>query len=336
MRNLGPVAAALDLRRLERTLGSKALELFFESLAAVGRLYPLARLDRHGVEVERDLAYRDGGLPEHRLDVYRPQQRGDTPLPVCLYLHGGGFRILSKETHWLMGLLFARRGYVVFNASYRLAPQHPFPAALEDAAAALAWVARNAAAFGGDLSRLVIAGESAGANLATALTVCCCFERPEPVARQVHALNLVPRGLVPDCGILQTSDVERFARRRRLPRFVNARLLEVGRGYLPDGGGPGRELADPLCILEDGAVPARPLPPTSVAVGTADPLLDDTRRLAAALERRGVPCQARYFPGEVHAFHAFIWREAARTCWRGTFEFLEEHLPHSWHAAPVL
>ncbi|MFH1812461.1 MAG: alpha/beta hydrolase [Pseudomonadota bacterium] len=336
MRRLRHVYDDLDLKRLERQLGSRAMEVLFESLAALGRLHPMARLERHGVEVLRDVAYRDGNLREHRLDVYRPVQRGTEPLPVCLYLHGGGFRILSKETHWLMGLLFARRGYVVFNASYRLAPQHPFPAALEDAGDALAWVAHNAPAFGGDLSRLVLAGESAGANLATALSVCCCFERPEPVARTVYELGVVPRGVVPACGILQASDAERFGRRKKLPRFVEARMLEVGHGYLPDGGGPGRELADPLCLLEQDTPSQRPLPAFYIPVGTSDPLLDDTRRLAAALERRGVPCKASYFPGEVHAFHAFIWREAARTCWRETFEFLEQHVPHDWVPQPLI
>ena len=50
-----------------------------------------------------------------------------------LYVHGGGFRILSKDTHWIMGLAFARRGFLVFNIGYRLAPKHPFPAAIADA-----------------------------------------------------------------------------------------------------------------------------------------------------------------------------------------------------------
>ena len=112
------------LAMLQRKLGSRALELFFNGLTTAGRLHPLARLERHGVERLADIAYADSDLPEQRLDVYRPIERPDHPLPVCLYIHGGGFRILSKDSHWLMGLLFARRGYVVFNISYRLAPRH--------------------------------------------------------------------------------------------------------------------------------------------------------------------------------------------------------------------
>ena len=72
----------------------------------------------------------------------------------------------------------------------------------------------------------------------------------------------------------------------------------------------------------------QPLPPRAgpLEVSTADPILDDTRRLAAALARLGVPCRAEYYPGEPHAFHALIWRENARHCWAHTFEFLHEHV----------
>ena len=67
-----------------------------------------------------------------------------------LYIHGGGFTQLSKDTHWVMGLAFASRGYMVVNASYRLAPRHPYPAALEDASAAYCWTARHVESLGGD------------------------------------------------------------------------------------------------------------------------------------------------------------------------------------------
>src|SRR5690606_38779221 len=122
--------------------------------------------ERHGVEVIRNVRYGGSDIDAHLLDVYRPR-RVDGPLPVVLYVHGGGFRILSKDTHWLMGLAFARRGYLVFNINYRLAPDHPYPAAVEDCAEAYAWLQSNAHEWGGDPSQLVLAGESAGGNLVT-------------------------------------------------------------------------------------------------------------------------------------------------------------------------
>lgn len=310
---------------LRRRAGAAIIDSLFYGMAHAGRLHPLARPERHRVEVLRDVRYGGPGEPHRRLDVYRPTH-AEGPLPTLLYVHGGGFRILSKDTHWVMALAFARRGYVVFNIDYRLAPRHPFPAALEDCSAALAWVAANAARYGGDAGRLVLAGESAGANLVTALTLATAYPRAEPWARAAWDLGITPRAVVPACGVLQVSDPDRFARRKpHLAPFLRDRLREVAEAYL--GGAEGNlELADPLLLLERGEPPARPLPPFFVAVGTRDPLLDDSRRLKAALDRLGVPCEIRYYPGELHAFHALVWREHARSCWRETFAFLDQHV----------
>lgn len=313
-----------------RRVGALALDGFFELSARLGKLHPQARPARHGVELLRDVPYELDARPEHLLDVYRPLQRSG-PLPAVLYVHGGGFRILSKDTHWVMGLAFARAGYVVFNISYRLAPNDPFPAALTDCGAALAWVLRNGAEFGADVDQLVLAGESAGANLVTALCASCCYRRDEPWAQQVFDLGIVPQVLLPYCGMLQVSDVQRFGRQApRLSPWLLDHLDQVSRGYL--GGdaqrlGAAIDLADPLVWLERGERPDRPWPATMAAVGTRDPLLDDTRRLGRALRRLGAQVDDRYYPGELHAFHAFTFRKQARQCWRDTYRFLERQLP---------
>jgi acetyl esterase len=322
------------LGRVRHQAGQAFMDATWVALSQAGRL-PNARPERHGVERLLDIPYLDDGHAAHRLDVYRPVKR-EGPLPVVLYVHGGGFRILSKDTHWLMAIAFARRGYVVFNIDYRLAPRHPFPAAAEDGCAALAWVVENAARYGGDASRLVLAGESAGANLATSLAVAASWPRPEPWARRVWDVGARPGAVLPACGILQVTDVDRFARRKRLGAFLQDRLHEVEDGYLPPDHprGPARDLADPLLFLERASPPERPLPPFFTGVGTADVLLDDTRRLKAALDRLGVPCEARYYPGEIHAFHAMIWRPNARAFWRETFAFLGRHVPPGRVEAP--
>lgn len=312
------------LELIRRRAGSLVADGFFRGLSAAGRLHPDARPERHHVEVLRDVPYLPTDAVDHRLDVYRPT-RIPGPWPALLYVHGGGFRILSKDTHWVMGLGFARRGYLVFNINYRLAPRHPFPAALADACAAYAWVVGNAARYGGDSGHLVLAGESAGANLVTALAVAACYRRPEPYARTVFDTGVVPSAVMPACGLLQVSDVDRFRRRRRLPAWLFDRLHEVAEAYLSGSSSlaPGeRDLADPLLLLERGEPPDRPLPPFFAAVGTRDPLLDDTRRLKSALDRLGTLCEARYYPGEMHAFNALVFRPAARQCWREGFAFL--------------
>lgn len=326
------------LERFRKEAGRFIIDGFFKGLSSTVKLAPMARPEAHGVELLSDISYGDPGAEHHLLDIYRPMRRTG-PLPVVLYLHGGGFRILSKDSHWIMGLMFARRGYIVFNINYRLAPKHPFPAALQDACKAFTWVTRNASRFGGSLDKgWILAGESAGANLATVLTICSCTRRSEPWAHEIFEADRPPHAVIASCGILQVSDSERFFRRKKIPRWVADRLEEVSTSYLknyrPENGAQNTlELADPLVILEKDTPMERPLPPFFAAVGTADPLLDDTRRLKRALDRRNTTCLARYFPGEPHAFNAFVWRKQARLCWRETYDFLswalgEKGSPH--------
>jgi acetyl esterase len=313
------------LEQLRYRISQAATDRTWYLTAQATKRLPFARPERHGVERIEDVAYAGSKQREHTLDVYRP--RGETrPLPIVLYMHGGGFRILSKDSHWMMGLAFARRGYVVFNINYRLAPAHPFPAAIEDACGALAWIASHARDFGGDPDRVVLAGESAGANLTTSLAIATSYPRSEPYARAAYDANVRIRAALPACGILQVTDSARFARRKRLSAFVRDRLHEVEHAYLPESAPRDRDLADPLLVLEGAASPARPLPPFFAGVGTADPLLDDTRRLKAALDRAGVPCEVRYYPGELHAFHSLMITPHARAYWRHAFAFLDRHV----------
>lgn len=328
-----PLKDAGSLRaRIRRRAGAVVVDGFFRGLSRLGSMHPLARPERHGVIVERDVAYRAGSaLAEHRLDVYRPA-RAEGLRPIVLYVHGGGFRILSKDTHWLMGLAFARRGYVVFNISYRLAPAHPFPAALEDTCEALGWALDHAREWGGDPERVIFAGESAGANLVTSLALACAYERDESFARRVFERRVRPRAVIAACGMFQVTDVRRFQRRRphKFSEFLMDRLEEVSSAYLVGHDGAeahALDLADPVCLLERGVRPVRPLPPFFLPVGTKDPLLDDTRRLARALEALGVEAETRFYPGEIHAFHALVFRESARACWGHTFAFLDRHCP---------
>jgi len=232
-----------------------------------------------------------------------------------------------------MGLVFARFGYLVVNISYRLAPEHPYPAAIVDTCDAYRWLDRNLTALGGDRERVAVAGESAGGNLVTALALASVSRRDEPWARAVFDTALVPRAVLPFCAMLEVSRPGRFAQRRRLPRWIDAMIHDASRSYLhgrhtePDRG---HALADPLRLIEDaarlGTAFDRPLPAFFAPVGTRDPLLDDTRRLESALAKLEVPCEARYYPGGIHAFHALVWDPSARRCWRDALAFLDRHL----------
>lgn len=319
--------ASKGLRALRTRLLEEAA---YHGLEVVGKIQ--GRASRDHVRVQRNVPYLGTGRRSHRLDVYVPEGRTG-PLPVVLYIHGGGFMWCSKETHFIPAQAFARAGFVVFNINYRLAPRNPFPAAIEDVCEAALWVKDNAARFNGDASRLVVAGESAGANLVCALTLACCSPRPEPFAKAVYDAKILPRVVIPACGVLQVTEPSRHWARRRLPGVAKRVMHMLPDAYAPQWSRPHYaeelDLVDPLHAFEGNYRFTRPLPGFFVPVGTADPLLDDTRRLAAALHRRGTPHEARYYPGEIHAFHFMLWRKAAQQCWTDTLRFIDQRLSAS-------
>lgn len=333
---------------LRKRLGALIFDKGLTGVSYLGKLHPRADPARHGVSVHRNVPYQGSGHHHHLLDIYVPGTLPDAlqpgrdraayqaPHPVVLYIHGGAFRILSKDTHWVMALAFARRGFLVYSINYRLAPQHPFPAALEDAAAAFRYVCQHAATYQGDVSRLVLAGESAGANLVTALSLMTLLPSQlagQPWATQVFDTGVVPRVVLPMCGILQVSDAARFARRRPLPQWIQDRLHETSDAYIGAAAAhPAIALADPLCLLErlaeaDAGLPTdRRAPAYFATVGTRDPLLDDTRRLGRALSRLRIPNETRFYEDEVHAFQALVFRQRAKQAWLDTYDFLDQHL----------
>ncbi len=314
------MAPILDIRRTIDLGAHLASRLIYALPVAHPRLY--------GVDVDLNVPYRNTGSAAHTLDVYRPRT-AERP-PAIMYVHGGAFSTLSKDTHRVMALNLAARGYVVFNINYRLGPTHAYPAPLEDAAAALGWVETNAAQHGADPTRIVLAGESAGANLVTALATSAIEPRPEPFARTIYDRNPPIRAVLAIYGLLDLHDIHRFTTHPRLMPWLKAMIVDAGTAYV---GRPIREraldapLASPLRIL--AAPPsdlARTPPPFFAAAGTADPLLDDSRRLQTALEGRGGLCRLEIFPGEIHGFNALVWRKAAQDKWRAVSEFLRHHV----------
>jgi acetyl esterase len=296
--------------------------------AKVAYLNPALDVRRHGVELVRDVRYRETGRRGHLLDVYVP--RGVRGSPALLYVHGGGFALLSKETHRFMALAFARRGYTVFLTNYRIGPRHRYPAPLEDAAAALGWMADNAPRFGADPTRLVLAGESAGGNLVTTLAYLATHPRPEAFARALFNRSLSLAAVLSIYGFLDLENLSRFSN-PKMPWYIRRAIWNSAAAYV---GHPVRArarfapLASPLRLLAADAPPdARALPPFFIACGTADPLLMDSRKLHAILESRGVASELSVHEGEIHGFNAMPWRREARAMWRGAYEFLDRWVP---------
>lgn len=283
------------------------------------------------VVVHRGLSYSSTGWSAHRLDVWVP--RGDAHVgarPMAMVFHGGGFTTLSKDTHWMFARALARRGLVVFNVNYRLAPEAPFPAAIEDACLATSWALEHAERYGADPSRLVLAGESAGANLAVATALATCAPRAELWARRLYERGVTPLAVVSMSGLLQVSDPGRFRRRDgALPWVVEAAIRDACEAYLPPGlevAGGDCALADPLSMLEEGRPWSRPLPSFFAAAGSRDPILDDTRRLASALQAHGARHEVHVHAGQGHSFMAMMWRAEAQRFWARLFAFLDREL----------
>lgn len=330
------MTAKSAVRDMRRSVSS----VFFRGLARAGDASPKIREIKPTVRVINNVPYRVTSSWAHQLDVFIPEDRTG-PLPVLLYIHGGGFTVCSKDTHRHFAMVYASRGYLVFNINYRLAPKYRFPAAHEDACAAYEWVVRNARQYGGDPERLIVAGESAGANLATTLAIGATFRRPQACLRAVWETGIVPQAVQSIYGYLQVSNPARYAgiphRPSRWWDYQAARAADLSRTYLGELHEQADEaslLADPLRLLEQHA-PDRALPPFFVAVGTADLLLNDSQRLALAVSRHGAPVSEHYYPGEQHGFHAFFWRPAVRQFWHDCLGFLDTHAPPQLVPEPV-
>ncbi len=187
-------------------------------------------------QIIRNIPYRQNENPAQQLDIYRPKDNS-FPRPVIMYIHGGGFTMCSKDTHQGIALAYADNGYVVFNIDYRLAPKHRYPAAIEDVAHAWKWIVKNAARYGGDPERIIIAGESAGGNLTLALSAACCYQLDDPVAKFIRDVGVVPKSIMVLCGMLQVSDPHHLLKVcppiNRISRKLDISLArDVPRAYL--------------------------------------------------------------------------------------------------------
>lgn len=291
------------------------------ALAARSSRFDLAA---RGFRVERDVRY--ANHEACHLDLYAPE--GAERAPVVVYIHGGGFKLGSKRSHAAVAEPLVTAGYVVVLIDYRLAPEHPFPAALDDCAEAFLWVVANIARYGGDPARLAIGGESAGGNLSLALTLATVHRFLRPTLRRAYDAGVVPKVMFPLCGYLQVTDPERFDDIGRGPHpIVRDRMQSVSRGYL-EGADPehGLDLASPLLVLESPLELDRRLPPAFISCGEKDPILDDSLRLARSLAERGSPYTLRLEPGAPHGYQAVVITDAARRQWAHAVDFLREHL----------
>lgn len=208
--------------------------------------------------------------------------------PTLLYFHGGGFVMGSLDTHdALCRHICANSGVQVLSADYRLAPEHKFPAALDDALAAARWLLNNFTAINADPARLAIGGDSAGANLAT--TVCRSLSPLETPSFR-HQSLIYP---MTDLSLSRPSHAM-FGEGYRL-------TADILRWFVASYVRASDQVSDPRIspLLADDL---RNLPPALVLTAGFDPLRDEGRAYAEALERAGVACDYVCFDDMIHGF----------------------------------
>jgi acetyl esterase len=231
-----------------------------------------------------------GGDLELRL--YRPS--GERPLPALLYFFGGGWVLGSIDTADAVARALANAaGALVVVPGYRLAPEHPFPAAVDDCHAALRWVAEHGAEIGADPARLAVGGDSAGGNLAAAVTL---------LAR-ADGLELAGQLLVyPNTDQLADESDGEPAPGADDPFLFNRHSVAwYRRHYLP---GPA-DAADPLASpLRAGTLAG--LPPALVITAEYDPLRAEGEAYAGRLADDGVPVDLSRYPGLAHGFFTMV------------------------------
>jgi acetyl esterase len=210
--------------------------------------------------------------------------KGNGPHPVVVYLHGGGWIGGSPKTHRKLGMQFAEAGYLTINVDYRLAPEHPFPAGLDDCVYAVKWTGDNAKRWNGDSSRLAVGGDSAGGNL-TAATV-------TSLAAEKYAGPAKPKAALLIYGVFDFPAV--------LKRESNAAALdEMVRAYA--GKGYPAILEDPR-VSPLRAVKPGTLPPSFVICGTADTLLPEAHSIADALKKADIRHEVVILDDMPHGF----------------------------------
>jgi acetyl esterase len=246
-----------------------------------------AQLDEVGAVQELEIPGPVGGIP---VRVYRPD--GDGPHPVVVFFHGGGWVVGNLDTHDQGCRALCDAGdCVVVSVDYRLAPEHPFPVPVEDCYAATEWVTANSHVVDADLDRLVVAGDSAGGNLAAAVSL-LARERDGPEIAHQYLVYPVTN---------HAFDTASYAENAEGYFLTRASMEWYWDHYLPtdvDGLNP---VASPLRARDLSG-----LPPASVVTCGFDPLRDEGIEYAERLADAGVAVDHHHHEAMIHGFFTML------------------------------
>jgi acetyl esterase len=241
----------------------------------------------------------EGSIPLQReRDLALPGPHGQVPCrlylpddaerpPLLVFAHGGGF-VQGSIPSWdaMLRELVRQSGVAALSVDYRLSPEHRFPVAFDEMVAMIRLAAREGAGFGIDPARLAVGGDSAGANLALAAALALRDAGERALGFQLLIYGVYSTDT-------ESASWQRFGRGAGLSQSQMRWIWET---YLESPEQQRDWRAAPLLADLAG------LPPAHLIVGSLDPLLDDSHRLAACLKEAGVPCELRVYEGLNHGF----------------------------------
>jgi acetyl esterase/lipase len=242
-----------------------------------------------------------GDLTDIPVRIYWPPVTSESGLPVVVFYHGGGFALGDLDTNDAVARAHAVGAEaIVVSVDYRLAPEHPFPAGVEDCWAALQWVGEHAAEIGGDPNRIAVAGDSAGANLAAVMA----HRARDSAADADHGGVKLAFQLLWYPVITANLSLPSITENADAP-ILDRNVIDAFMGwYLP-----GVDFSDPAAlpptVAPANATDFRGLPPAYIATAEHDPLRDDGAVYAELLNAAGVPAELSNEPTLVHGFVSF-------------------------------
>jgi acetyl esterase len=219
---------------------------------------------------------------------YTPVAAGGPTLPAIVYFHGGGFVMGDLDTHdTLCRTLANESGCRIFSVAYRLAPEFPFPAAIDDAFAAVKWVEDNATTLGIDPNDIAVAGDSAGGNLAA--VVCLIAKANKNTPHIAYQLMFYP-----SIALTREFVTRPFGQGYRLD---DRAIQWFYSHYMPAGSDPMDERLSPIAAKDSSG-----LPPAYILTAGFDPLRDEAIAYAAKLKQAGVTVTHVDYPTMIHGF----------------------------------
>ncbi len=245
-----------------------------------------------GVTQQDRFAPSSHGDPDVRVRVYRPDHQ-PSKLPALYWIHGGGYVMGDiEQDDRLMKQLVKRIGCVALSVDYRLAPEHPFPAPVEDCYAGLRWLSRHTDELGVDPSRIAIGGASGGGGLAAGLALMTRDRGEVQVAFQLLIYPMIDDRNATPASYAITD-----------PRMWNREANRLGwKAYLGRDGG-GADVSPYAAAAR--ATDLTNLPPAYIPVGALDLFVDENIEYAQRLVQAGVPTELHVYPGAFHGFDLF-------------------------------